>query len=933
MPAIAGSAYGEAGAPFGAGRSPAPLGSPTTSTAASRAPERAAGPRGELLALVHKLEAQQRRVVRKEQELVELRGRLHEEERSLDTISKASGARDQRVNVATLRGPPKTKQVGAEMAAAIRKRQLRRKDTLRDKLNKLTTRLGEIQASNRGLKQTISDRRLARLNHHAALRHGDVQVERADGEIAELITAAQRAYAEKMTIVLRLDELRKKASEESELLAREIDECEEDVCAIEDECRGRDACLDELAAEVAEEEKAARAAEGAREAEIKSFGKVRDTRLGLQASLDRIFEALHVGSLAELTDTYRTTASKVLSLWGKQGEQEGEVDLLRSEIKQLSLEVGAARQRQEAGSPTLMRSSRSASNPEVASNVSDAYLAQREALMHELCRHVAEAFTSTPMLRDPSLEVPVGEDLSDGTADVVPNTLLAFLGLIEGIATKLAASSRGYEPLPTPEPLPNSEPPDLSAKAGRRGSAASLASARSASIAAEPPGTPGRRRKTEPLGGRRRVGVVPPPLEVGQLIGLVPTDPKKDVPPEAPVGAAGMNSNLKYGRASLRSELMQKILGGVAQQMERLSEEEANERRGEGSGGGVGSRAPGKPPYASSGALINKHQRDSSIDEWLARRRGGPPSHGPFSAADFGAPSLSAASLASSVGVGGRIVPRPKGSTRRLDAKPPREAYEPGPGLRGNRSAPVLFASVSGRELLDTVTKLDRAQGRAFAAEMLPKLPEVTCGSAGSGGVHGAAVHERGLHGLHGASTLAGCGAPAGAGSAAASSAGGGALGGGAGGGSLGSLGSLMSFEDGDPLNDPKREIAEINRRLALLETERLQIHSLKASAVASANLAPGAGHFTGGETAPPPPRAADGEAPRGKAERAADGEAPRGKAERAAPPGGTRRAPSKGAAAGLLSGGTRLTSSKSSGSLPLRAGGGRAAAPAAVRA
>ena len=64
---------------------------------------------------------------------------------------------------------------------------------------------------------------------------------------------------------------------------------------------------------------------------------------------------------------------------------------------------------------------------------------------------------------------------------------------------------------------------------------------------------------------------------------------------------AESESSPRYGRASLRSELMQKILGGVAQQMERLSEEEANERRGEGSGGGVGSRAPGKPPYASSG--------------------------------------------------------------------------------------------------------------------------------------------------------------------------------------------------------------------------------------------------------------------------------------------------------------------------------------------
>ena len=56
----------------------------------------------------------------------------------------------------SLRGPPAVDQVGNEMAAAIRKRNLRRKDQLRDKINKLTTKLGAKLAHNRELKADIS---------------------------------------------------------------------------------------------------------------------------------------------------------------------------------------------------------------------------------------------------------------------------------------------------------------------------------------------------------------------------------------------------------------------------------------------------------------------------------------------------------------------------------------------------------------------------------------------------------------------------------------------------------------------------------------------------------------------------------------------------------------------------------------------------------
>lgn len=55
----------------------------------------------------------------------------------------------------------------------------------------------------------------------------------------------------------------------------------------------------------------------------------------LCCSVEEMFRELGVGSLSELLDAYQTTASKVLSLWGKQAEQEGEVERLESEIRSI----------------------------------------------------------------------------------------------------------------------------------------------------------------------------------------------------------------------------------------------------------------------------------------------------------------------------------------------------------------------------------------------------------------------------------------------------------------------------------------------------------------------------------------------------------------------------------------------------------------------
>ena len=88
---------------------------------------------------------------------------------------KLAGSRDQRVDVSTLKGTPSISQVGREMATAIRKRQERRKASLRERLNKHKIKLDNDVAHNRELRAEIEQRRRVRVHHLEALKIGGTQ--------------------------------------------------------------------------------------------------------------------------------------------------------------------------------------------------------------------------------------------------------------------------------------------------------------------------------------------------------------------------------------------------------------------------------------------------------------------------------------------------------------------------------------------------------------------------------------------------------------------------------------------------------------------------------------------------------------------------------------------------------------------------------------
>ena len=788
-----------------------------------------------LAALVQSLSKQQQAVDKKEAELRELQQKLAAQQKSFDDLCRETGSRKQRVNVNTLRGPPDVKQVGGEMVEQIRRRRLRYKESLRDKLNKLTAKLGAKQATNRELKAEIDGRRRARLHHLAAIKSGGAQVERSQDEISELIVASQRAYAEKETIVLKLGELKRRAKEEAKHYAQEMEAAEGAIEELDEACRARDAELDDLVKEVAAANALAKDAEGERAVELERFAAVRNQRLELQNALDNVYATLHVNSFGELADSYRVTSSKILSLWGKQGEQEGELEQLEAELARIERETEAitaseTRWRQLALSRAATRKGQEKEERESAQDGE-----QRELLLGNLCRSLNAAFKEVPLLR---AQLPESDKVN-----VNAHTVLRHLGLLEAVVVRLVGKKVATAAAEASAARAAAEAAEAAA-AEQALMAAAAGGDGAGGAAASPPGSPAAggaatsgkeveaaapaAEEDDGTGWRGRIGVVAPSMsEHGAAsLSLHGLGDGRGGRGEAssPSGSGGgsglenLKEKLKYGRPSLRSELMKQILSGVAHQMDRLAEEERgiksedhhhHHHHHKGSRHSLGG--------SGSHAHIDKAQRDSSIDEWLARRRGGPPAHTPILGGGGGGGGGDDGELAATFSMGASLPPAraPRRGGRTLNTKG--EALGSSAGLRANRSAPMLFKANSGREILNEVTRVtsDRAASRKFAAEMLPKLPGTSEEQAAADGY---------------------------------------------GGGGYGSVGAFLSDAaaadgEGGGAADPRREIEEINRRLQLLEQERMQIHQLRSMAVATVLAPPTAGGAgaNGGAMAPPP--------------------------------------------------------------------------------
>lgn len=269
-----------------------------------------------------KIQAQRQTLQAKLQELQGLKEEVVRTERALDDMTQQVGARSQRVEVGTMTSNlGQVQQIGAEMAAAIRKRQERRKKILADRLQKSQQMLDTDLALNRQLRQEINERRATRLGHQEAMRKGSQHVEDTASAISSTIVATQRAYAEREMCVAKIADARQELAQKTEMWREEIARIDQELR----ECDGRVATREREteAAEVAaglvlaslereEEEK---------EKELNRYAAVCNQRLELDHGLEQIIRAVNVRTVDELGAAFGSLSASVLSLWQKHASQ------------------------------------------------------------------------------------------------------------------------------------------------------------------------------------------------------------------------------------------------------------------------------------------------------------------------------------------------------------------------------------------------------------------------------------------------------------------------------------------------------------------------------------------------------------------------------------------------------------------------------------
>ena len=235
--------------------------------------------KAEVSDLTEKLALQQLALKRKEQELAELR-RLHkDEEQTFQKQNRDAGSREQRVDVSTMKGTPSIKQVGREMANAIKRRQDRLKKALHERLNKQKIALDHAVAHNRKLREEIEQGRYVRMHHLAALKKGGTDCNDRTSDISGMIVSAQRAYAERETCALRQTELRKELAQDGAQWEATIEDIAAEMVALDDECAHRDHDLEETEKDCANVAAIARRAEAEQERQLEHYASVRNKRL------------------------------------------------------------------------------------------------------------------------------------------------------------------------------------------------------------------------------------------------------------------------------------------------------------------------------------------------------------------------------------------------------------------------------------------------------------------------------------------------------------------------------------------------------------------------------------------------------------------------------------------------------------------------------
>ena len=535
---------------------------------------------------------------------------------------------------------------------------------------------------------------------------------------------------------------------------------------------------------------------------------MRNKRLEHAHGLEQIFKTLHVATVGELLDAYTMTASKILSLWDRHGEQEQDVERLDGEIREIRKEISATPKEAAARAAAGAAAGGGGAAPQERDSSS---LDAKERDLDVLCREVQTAFEEGDMLRE-------HHGLKDTGVSVTQHNLLAFLGLLESAAVRVARLHRGM----LLQRKQEEEAENDVGSAAEEGAAddadpSSPGSGESGDTEQAAAATAAEAAKAKALAAKRsrQMTIQPPSME-----GFITHHHEKAGSSEQVIGLG----ERRYGRKSLRSELMQQILAGVQTQMEKMHEEEILVKIGE------------KTREASHSQLIDKTKRDSNIDGWLQKRQS-------QSKLDLGGNGSGPPSLAGGSKPTSALRERP-GSASRSGAhgsgagaaRPPRAAKRGGGGA-GARSAPQLLGLVDGGMPIGT-----REAAACLPKTMLKPLPS----RGGSGGGAAAQARSRALQSScsfsHcaslGVGSMASASTPALHGYAAKGGGGGGGGGGRARAYGGGSGGVGVSSGSCSGAYDPAaHDIVQLNQTLLELQREREQIAELKQLAMAAGGM------------------------------------------------------------------------------------------------
>jgi hypothetical protein len=513
------------------------------------------------------------------------------------------------------------------LAEAEESKMSKKLDGAQDRLQLLSRKHNEMSAENRKLRLRVEDARRVKMHQHSSMQIANSVADRAGMSVSSMITQAQRAYAEQEIFDARIGEVRAAmgdAAEEHAAALRQIAADEAELEAVEADRERELAQLDDSVQVTLQK---AQAEDERRASEHADYKAIVDRRAKYQDGLEQIISDLEGKNIADLVSTYTTTASKILSLWDKHAEQEAELQHLDKHLHALGAELGGfEEQRRELAAANHGGETRPArlatSLPPRAAALkagpaggapkgppgdggggggggggqllaNSAYLlTERLHAKEMLCKHAC-ALVQELAAAIPQAWQALSADASDESQlECGQHNFGAFFAAIEDVATGRVLALRK-------EAARAAETADAAALVEQAELAGALADASasklSADSSAESAGAAGKRRAV-----RGALAIAPPTME-----GIITRERVDEVAVFTGYGEE------RFGRKSLRSELLVQIKAGVTEQREKIREEAILVAIGE------------RKAESASRPEIDWVGRERSIETWLRRHHKG----------------------------------------------------------------------------------------------------------------------------------------------------------------------------------------------------------------------------------------------------------------------------------------------------------------------